>query len=48
MPSIIAAINDIDNSVMIAGINEFQNRQHRGAVMKMNSDGVDFVSYFIV
>jgi len=47
MPIIIAATNDIENSVMIAGINEFQNRYRRGAIMKMNSDGVDFVSSFI-
>jgi len=46
MPLIIAATNDIDNSVMIAGVNEFQNRHHRGAIMRMNSDGVDFVSSF--
>ena len=48
MPIITAAINDVENSVMITGINEFQNRHHRGAIMRMNSDGVIFVSSFIM
>jgi len=44
MPVIIAASNDIDNSMMVAGVNEFGNHQRHGAVMRMNSDALKFVS----
>lgn len=45
MPIIITASDDMNNSVMITGVRNFQNRNRRGAVMKMNNDGVKFVSY---
>ena len=44
MPVIIAASNDIDNSVMVAGVNEFVNHQRCGVVMRMNSDALKLVS----
>ncbi|XP_065911323.1 uncharacterized protein [Dysidea avara] len=40
MPVIVTASNDMNNSVMITGIREFQNRNRRGATMRMNHDGV--------
>ncbi|XP_065895289.1 uncharacterized protein [Dysidea avara] len=43
MPIITAATDDLDNSMMITGINEFQNLHHRGAIMRMNSDAVNFM-----
>ena len=45
MPIITAASDDMDNSVMIASVRNFQSRHRRGAVMRMNSEGVRFVSY---
>ena len=45
MPIITAASDDMDNSVMIASVRNFQSRTRRGAVMRMNSEGVRFVSY---
>ena len=48
MPIITAATDDLDNSMMITGINEFQNLHHRGAIMRMNSDAVNFVSCYVV
>ena len=44
MPIIISASSDFDNSVMITGVNEFNNRRHRGATMRMNKEGVELVS----
>ena len=44
MPVIIAASNNIDNSMMVAGVNELGNHQRHGAVMRMNSDALKFVS----
>jgi len=43
MPVIVTSSNDMNNSVMITGIREFQNRNRRGATMRMNSDGVKLV-----
>ena len=44
MPIIILASNDFDNSVMITGVNEFNNGRRRGATMRMNMEGVELVS----
>ena len=44
MQTIISANNDVNNSVMTSGIIEFQNRHYGGAIMRMNSDGVNLVS----
>ena len=44
MPIILTASNDLDNSVMITGVNEFNNRRRRGATMRMNKEGVELVS----
>jgi len=43
MPVIVTASNNMNDSVMITGIREFQNRNRRGATMRMNSDGVRLV-----
>ena len=43
-PLIITASNDLDSSVMIASVREFHNPNRRGATMRMNTEGVDFVS----
>ena len=45
MPIITAASDDMDNSVMITSVRNFQSRNRRGAVMRMNSEAVNFVSY---
>ena len=44
MPIIISASSDLDNSVMITGVNEFNSRRRRGATMRMNMEGVELVS----
>ena len=45
MPTITIASDDMNNSVMITGVHNFQTHNRRGAVMRMNSDGVKYVSY---
>ena len=44
MPLIITASNDLDSSVMIASVRQFQNPNRRGATMRMNTEGLHFVS----
>ena len=44
MPIIIASSSDLDSSVMITGVNEFNSRRRRGATMRMNREGVELVS----
>ena len=43
-PIIMTASNDLDSSVMIASVKEFHNPNRRGATMRMNTEGVNFVS----
>ena len=43
-PLIITASNDLDSSVMISSVREFHNPNRRGATLKMNTEGVQFVS----
>ena len=43
-PIIMTASSDLDSSVMIASVKEFYNPHRRGATMRMNSEGVNFVS----
>ena len=44
MPLIITVSNDLDSSVMIASVRQFHNPNRGGATMRMNTEGVDFVS----
>ncbi|XP_065892021.1 uncharacterized protein [Dysidea avara] len=43
MPIIIASSSDLDSSVMITGVNEFNSRRRRGATMRMNREGVELM-----
>ena len=47
-PIIMTASNDLNSSVMISSVKEFHNPNRRGATMKMNTDGVNFVSYTVL
>ena len=47
-PIIMTASNDLNSSVMISSVKEFHNPNRRGATMKMNIDGVNFVSYTVL
>ena len=42
------ASSDFDNSVMITGVNEFNNGRRRGATMRMNMEGVELVSVRVI
>ena len=44
MPLIITASNDLDSSVMITSVRQFHNPNRRGATMRMNTEGLHFVS----
>lgn len=46
-PLIISASNDLDSSVMITSVKVLQNPNRRGATMRMNSEGVNFVSMLV-
>jgi len=48
MPAIDSATNDIDNSVMIDDVKEFNSVHLHGATVKMNHDGVNMVCMFSV
>lgn len=45
MPLILTSSNDMDSSVMISSVREFHNPNRRGATMRMNTEGLNFVSY---
>lgn len=45
-PLTLTASNNLDSSVMIASVQEFHNPNRRGATMRMNTDGLNYVSSY--